>query len=598
MQLTTIDWIVIVAYFAVSLGVGLYYSRRAGKNIAEFFVSGRSLPWWIAGTSMVATTFAADTPLAVTSLVIKYGLAGNWFWWSFAVGGMFTVFIFARLWRRAEVMTDVELVEIRYGGKPAAILRGFRAIYLAVPINAIVMGWVNFAMLKVLKVTEVSMGMPDWAIVAITLGITGFYTLLSGFWGVAITDVIQFVIAMVGCIALAVFAVDHVGGPAALEQKLTATFGGGQALSFLPQFDASIAWLSLEMFLVYIFIMWWGSWYPGAEPGGGGYVVQRMASCKDERHSVFATLWFQIAHYCIRPWPWLLVGLVALVMHPELKAAKDPGEGFPMLMRELLPAGWRGLLLVAFFAAYMSTLSTQINWGASYLINDVYRRFMAPEKSDRHYTWASRLVSLMIMILGGLATMFISSVDEAWKFIAAISAGTGAVFILRWFWWRINAWSEIIAMIASLTYFLVIRIVAAGQPTPTDPHWLQVLRVTEYQTAVITVLTSATWLLATFLTPSESRETLLAFFRKVRPGGPGWAPMERLDPTVERDRNLGTSIAAAILGMVVIYTILPGTGFMIFGHWIKAIACLGTAAVAIALMIYMLNRAGWAKVTR
>lgn len=597
MQLQFIDLLVIVAYFALSLGIGIYYSRRAGKNIAEFFVSGRSLPWWIAGTSMVATTFAADTPLAVTSLVVKYGIAGNWFWWSFAVGGMLTVFVFSRLWRRAEVMTDVELVEMRYAGRPAAILRGFRAIYLAVPINAIVMGWVNFAMLKVLKVTGVSMGVPDWAVLTITLAITGFYTMLSGFWGVAITDVIQFVLAMAGCIILAVLAVNHVGGTAALEQKLT-TMYGPQAISFLPPFDSSLAWISFEMFLVYLFVMWWGSWYPGAEPGGGGYVVQRMASCKDEKHSLLATLWFQVAHYCLRPWPWLLVGLAALVIHPDLKQAADPGEGYPMLMKELLPAGFRGLLLVAFFAAYMSTLSTQINWGASYLVSDVYKRFMAPNKVDIHYTRVSRVVSVFIMIIGGLATYYVDSVDKAWKFIAAISAGTGAVFILRWFWWRINAWSEIVAMIASLGYFLLITSLTSRIPSPDDAHWLKVLRVQEYQVATITLLTTITWLAATFLTKPENRDHLLAFFRKVRPGGPGWEPIAKLDPTIPRDRSLGISIAAAVLGMAVIYSVLPGVGFLIFGHYAKAAICAGVAAAATAGIVLMLNRAGWERVAK
>jgi solute:Na+ symporter, SSS family len=601
MHLVALDWFAIVAYFAISLGVGLYYSRRAGSNIQEFFASGRSLPWWIAGTSMVATTFAADTPLAVTSLVVKYGLAGNWFWWAFAVGGMLTVFIYARLWRRAEVLTDVELVELRYGGRPAAVLRGFRALYLSIPVNCIVMGWVNFAMLKVLKVTLLGNEMNDWVILFFCLGITGLYTMLSGLWGVAITDVIQFVLAMGGCIVLAVLAVRDVGGTAALQSRIVELYGSPQALSYLPDFHSSLAWMSLEMFLVYLFVLWWASWYPGAEPGGGGYIVQRMISCRDERHSLLATLWFQVAHYCLRPWPWLMCGLVALVKYPDLKTkwladpSFDPGVGFPMLMRDLLPAGLRGLLLVAFFAAYMSTLSTQINWGASYLVNDFYKRFIRPRADDRHYTWAARIASVLILVIGGAMTAFITSVDQAWKFLAALGAGTGAVFMLRWFWWRINAWSEIVAMVSSLVYYLLIQVaVKVSQPG----GWVDVLKVQEYQTAIVAGLTVVTWLAATMLTVPETSEVLLGFYRKVRPGGPGWAPVKQLAPDVRCDRNIGVSIVAAMLGTCVVYTVLPGLGCLIFGSYAKALILLGVSVACTWGMVFVLRRSGWAEIAR
>ncbi|MEJ2187705.1 MAG: hypothetical protein P8Z36_17590 [Gemmatimonadota bacterium] len=321
MTLTAIDWAVIVAYFVIALGVGLYYRRRAGQSMAEFFVSGRALPWWIAGTSMVATTFAADTPLAVQGLVAEHGLAGNWFWWAFALGGMVTVFLYARLWRRAEVMTDVELVELRYSGKAAAFLRGFRAVYMAVLVNSIIIGWVTGAMLRVLKYTlfsgtAVGSGSADWYLILGMLAVVGIYSTLSGLWGVVATDFVQFIMAMVGFIILAVVAVQHVGGIGALQTQVAANFqGGAQAFRFLPDFGAADRWMPLNIFLIMLFIQWWATWYPGAEPGGGGYIVQRMASCKDEKHSLLATLWFQIAHYCVRPWPWLMIAFVALAMY-------------------------------------------------------------------------------------------------------------------------------------------------------------------------------------------------------------------------------------------------------------------------------------------
>ncbi len=376
MQLDTIDWVLIVGYFGLSLGIGLWFKNRAGSSFVEYFASGRSLPWWIAGTSMVATTFAADTPLAVTGLIAKNGLAGNWFWWAWAFGGMLTVFVFAKLWRRAEVLTDVELIEQRYAGAPAAALRGFRAFYIAVVMNSIIIGWVTKAMATVLQQTVLhgttAGPATDFWLVAIMLAVTGLYSVLSGMWGVAITDVVQFVLAMCGCVALAVVAVDHAGGLDALAAKAAAAFpGDGDPLAFVPDFGASGSELTIGVFAVLILTQWWATWYPGAEPGGGGYIVQRMASCRDERHAVKATLLFQLAHYCLRPWPWILVAFAAIAMHPELLTSKDPGTGFPQLIRELAPAGLRGLMLVTFAAAFMSTISTQMNWGASYLVNDV-----------------------------------------------------------------------------------------------------------------------------------------------------------------------------------------------------------------------------------
>ncbi|MCX7625315.1 MAG: Na+:solute symporter [Candidatus Sumerlaeaceae bacterium] len=591
MQLTGLDWSIVVAYFAISLLVGLIFSRRAGKSIQEFFVSARSLPWWIAGTSMVATTFAADTPLAVTGLVVQKGLAGNWLWWSFAVGGMLTVFLYARLWRRAEVLTDVELIELRYGGKPASFLRAFRAAYLAIPINALIIAWVNYAMLNVLKVTLVGENVSDWKLLAIMLAITGFYTMLSGMWGVAITDVLQFVLAMAGCIALAVFAVQNVGGIGALQEKVVAAGEGGtHALDFIPDFS-STAWLTPKMFLSYIFVMWWASWYPGAEPGGGGYVVQRMASCKDERHSLLATLWFQIAHYCLRPWPWILVGLVALVKYPELRTAQDAGIGYPRVMKEVLPAGWRGLLLTAFFAAYMSTLSTQLNWGASYLVNDIYKRFCVRNASDHHYAWISRIATVLILICGAVATQFVESVERAWLLLLALGGGTGAVFLLRWFWWRINAAAEIAAMVAAFVFFILAMWVIPHKGAFTF------LDVAEYRTVFIALLTLIVWLCVMYLTAPESPKTLEQFYRKVRPASFGWAPVRRLAPDVRTDDGLFLpSLLCAALGVAVIYTVLPAIGALIFGESVRALILLAVAAACMTALIIILRRIGWQRV--
>ncbi|WP_197451890.1 sodium:solute symporter family protein [Rosistilla carotiformis] len=391
MILTAIDYAIIGAYFAITIGIGFWFRNRASKDIAEYFVSGRSLPWWIAGTSMVATTFAADTPLAVTGLTIQHGLAGNWVWWSFALGGMITVFVYAKLWRRSGVMTDVELVELRYSGKSAALLRGSRAIYVALIVNPIIIGWVTSAMFMVLDETVLfelpastleqtvfgdnALSVRPWLIIAGTLMMVGVYGTLSGMWGVAVADALQFCLAMFGCIALAWLAIAHFGGASQLEAKVIENFGEGGTAAFdlIPDFTGANAWLPLHVFLLLLLVQWWATWYPGAEPGGGGFIVQRMAACKDERHSLLATLWFQIAHYCVRPWPWLVVALAALAMYPELRQSElaDPafnsGVGFPRVMRDLSPPGLRGLLTVTFFAAFMSTLSTQMNWGASYI---------------------------------------------------------------------------------------------------------------------------------------------------------------------------------------------------------------------------------------
>ncbi len=605
MELEVLDWAIIVSYFAVSLGIGLWFKNRASESFLEYFASGRNMPWWIAGTSMVATTFAADTPLWVTGKIAHHGLAGNWLWWSFAFGGMLTVFVFAKLWRRAEVLTDVELIELRYQGKAAAFLRGFRGIYVAVLMNSIIIGWVTKAMTSVLKQTVLfepnvtaaaaAASSSDFWLVAVMLLVTGAYSVISGMWGVAITDVIQFVLAMIGCTALAIVAVNHVGGVDALQEKVAANFGdGAQAFGFFPDFDAVDPWMPIGVFMALVLSQWWASWYPGAEPGGGGYIVQRMASCKNEKDAIKATLFFQLMHYCLRPWPWILVAFAALAMHPEIREwtksanpAGNPENAYPMLIRELAPVGLRGLMLVTFAAAYMSTVSTQMNWGASYLVNDVYKRFWRPQATQRQLIRASRLASGFVLLLSGAVSYYMIvgevKIDDAWQFLLALGAGVGAVFILRWFWWRINVWSEITAMVGSLVFFATVKTWQGSLPKAER-------LADEYTSLIVASLTLLLWLAATLLTRPEPREHLIAFYRKIRPDGPGWRPIAALAPETRPDRDLGRSLLCVLLGTTVIWLTLPGIGAVIFGHYGQAAGCLGGAVVAAAAMFKLAGR--------
>ncbi|HPQ16665.1 MAG TPA: Na+:solute symporter, partial [Bryobacteraceae bacterium] len=480
MQLTALDWAIVGLYFLFSLAIGWYYKARAEKSIGEFFLSGRNVPWWLAGTSMVATTFAADTPLAVTGLVARGGIAGNWLWWNFIAGGVLTVFFYARLWRRAGVMTDVEFAEIRYSGAPAAFLRGFRAVYLGIPINCIVLGWVNLAMVKILMLI---LGITKLQALAVVLGmiaVTSLISTLAGLWGVLVTDLFQFAIAMGMAIVLAVFAVGTVGGIGGMKAKLIES-GQGAALNFVPDLDS--AWMPMITFLVYIGMNWWAAWYPGAEPGGGGYVAQRMFSAKDEKHSLLATLWFNIAHYAIRPWPWILVGLVSLILYPGLQ---DPETGYILVMMNQLPASLLGLMIAAFAAAYMSTVATQLNWGASYLINDFYKRFIKKDAGERHYVRASQLATVLITILSALVTFYLDSIAGAWKLLLVTGAGTGLVLLLRWYWWRINAWSEVSSMVSA--FIVSIALQTAGgldSDAPRDFAWIMIVTIS---------ITTAVWL--------------------------------------------------------------------------------------------------------
>ncbi len=590
MQLTFVDWFVVALYFLFNIAIGLYYKARAGKNTSEFFLGGRNIPWWLAGTSMVATTFAADTPLVVTGFVARNGIAGNWVWWNMVASGMMTVFFYARLWRRSGVMTDIEFSEIRYSGKPAAFLRGFRALYLGVPINCIILGWVNLAMVKILMLI---LGVPKWEALLIIVGmiaLTSFISTLSGLWGVLVTDVFQFIVKMTMVIALAVFAVAACGGMSAMKTKLLAidaarraTGGEGSVLSFIP--DLHSTWMPMITFLVYVSMSWWASWYPGAEPGGGGYIAQRMFSAKDEKNSLLATLWFNIAHFAIRPWPWVLVALASLILFPGLA---DPETGYIRVMIAYLPPSLRGVMVAAFAAAYMSTIATQLNWGASYLINDFYRRFLRPRDTERHYVVASQLATILLTAVSIAITYRMESIGGAWKLMLSIGAGTGGVLLLRWYWWRINAWSEISAMSAAFLVSVYLQgILGWDSDNPREFAWIMILT---------TSITTAVWLVVTYFTAPESEATLTSFFRRTRPSLTGWRPVAALVPDVAPATGGSSNLLDWLCGCAMIYGCLFGLGKILLLSYVEGFAMLAAGLAAGAVIYWDLNRRGWSVV--
>ena len=580
MIFTTLDWAIVVAYFVLTTVIGFWFTKRGGESLSEYFISGRNVPWWLAGVSMVATTFAADTPLAVTGMVATKGVAGNWLWWNAVMSGILTVFFFARLWRRAGVMTDVELAELRYGGKAAAVLRGFRAVYLGVAINLIIMGWVTLAMIKILTI---SLNIdPIWA-VAICFVITAAYSVAAGMWAVLWTDFFQFILMMTAVVILAVYSVEAVGGMAELKAGVTAHFGSERAaLSVLPVRlgDGGIegyVWMPLITLAVFLSVQWWAAWYPGAEPGGGGYVAQRIFSARTERDGVLATLFFQVMHYAVRPWPWIVTGLATVVLYPDLV---DKESGYVRAFVELLPTPWRGLMLAGFAAAYMSTIATHLNWGASYIVGDVYKRFIKRNETDRHYVAVSRVVTILLFFASVGVTAQLTSVEGAWKFLIALGAGTGLVLILRWYWWRINAWSEISAMIASLVASLVAFQLVPSRFAAGDPRadtWILLITV---------AISTVTWITVTFLTRPEPDAVLDSFYRKVRPGGPGWVTVStRLG--YGREQIPGGALAWTnwIAGVVAVYASLFGIGKLIFGNYGSSAVFLIVAALAFAWII-------------
>ena len=576
-----LDWMIVAAYFVLSAAIGIAYTRRAGRNVSEFFVSGRSLPWWLAGTSMVATTFAADTPLAVAGMVASNGVAGNWLWWNMVMSGILTVFFYAHLWRRAGVMTDVEFTEIRYSGRPAAILRAFRALYMALPINLIIIGWVNLAMLKILDVVLGIDPVPAFiAMFVVTMG----YSMLGGLWGVVVTDFFQFFIAMAGSIVLAVFAVNAVGGMDGLVARLPEHYGSAEAaLSILPQ--AGSVWMPLTAFMAYLSVQWWATSYPGSEPGGGGYVAQRIFSARTERDGVLATLWFNIAHFAVRPWPWIVTALAVVVLYP---GADDPATSYLRAIMDLLPTGLKGLMVAAFAAAYMSTIATQLNWGASYLINDLYLRFVDRDATQQRLVLYSRVATGIIFLMSSVVTFWLhraGSIEGAWRIIIALGAGTGLVYILRWYWWRINAWSEISAMVTALLTFTVLSLLGVFDPTDAlDGAYLML---------TTTAVTTVAWIAVTYMTRPTPEATLDAFYRRVRPGGAGWAVVaQRLGYGREPIAGGALSWTNWIAGVVSVYATLFGIGKLLFGPRLYALAWLLLAAASFAWIARSLGREG------
>ncbi len=582
MGLHWIDWAIIAAFLAFSLLIGLYFRKRASKSLLSFFLGDRNIPWLIAGISMVATTFAADTPLAVTELVGQNGISGNWLWWSFLAGGMLTTFFFAKLWRRAGVLTEIELIELRYGGKPAAILRGFKAVYLGLFMNVMIIGWVNLAMISIIQEFFGLETSTVYMVVGATMLLAAAYTSLSGIWGVAVTDVVQFVFAIVGTMILAFIVVSspEVGGIAGLKAALPPS-----TFNFFPSLgdgslDGNTLAISAGAFFAYIGIQWWSSWYPGQEPGGGGYVAQRMMSTKTEKGAVYATLLFQIAHYCLRPWPWILVALSCLVIYPSISPIDNPGiaagefgKGYIWAMRDFMPVGLKGLLLASFLAAYLSTISTQLNWGAGYLVNDVYKRFLKPDASEKRFVVMSRLVTLFLMALGLAATTQMTSISGVWSFIMECGAGLGLVLILRWYWWRINAWSEIVATIAPFFAYTISRFIM-GWEFP-DSFFFTVL------------FTTIAWILATYLTKPETNETLQKFYNQVKPDG-SWAEFK--DKNEKKRNNIPALLVCWISSVVLAYGVLFLTGKIIFAEWFEAGMYLIAVIVAAIVLSFTLKR--------
>ncbi len=592
MNLSAIDWAIVIGYFALSTGIGLFFTKKGGESIEEYFLSGRNVSWWLAGASMVATTFAADTPLVVTGFVFAHGVAGNWLWWSFLMSGMLTVFFFARLWRRAGVMTDVEFAELRYSGKPAAALRGFRALYLAIPINLIILGWVTRAMIKILTI---SLGLHPVNVLGTTVSgeviavgicfvITVAYSTGAGMWAVLWTDLVQFVIKMSAVIVLAVYAVRAVGGMDKLKSGLVAHYGNADAaISVLPvRFGeggmTGYVWMPLLTLAVFLSVQWWAAWYPGAEPGGGGYVAQRIFSSKTERDGVLATLFFNVAHYAIRPWPWIITALATVILYPAgIGPTHDHEAAYVQAYVDLLPTPWRGFMMAGFAAAYMSTVGTQLNWGASYLVNDFYKRFINKDATEKHYVGVSRWATVLLFLGSIFVTWQIETVGGAWEFLLALGSGTGLVLILRWYWWRVNAWSEISAMITSFVVSVVaLKMVKASLP-PDSPL------VQTYVMLITVAVSTVVWLTVTFLTKPESDAKLESFYQRVRPGGPGWRR------TAAALGYAGESIPGGALawtnwlaGLIAVYASLFGIGKLIFGETMTGIVMLVVAALAFA----------------
>ena len=589
MQIAPIDWVIIIFFFVISLGIGLLVSKSSGKSANDFFLSGRNMPWWLLGLSMVATTFSTDTPNLVTDIVRTNGVSGNWVWWAFLITGLLTVFVYAKLWRKSNVNTDLEFYELRYGGKPASFLRKFRALYLGIIFNVITMSAVTLA---AIKIGSVMLGLDPWQTV-ITAGlITVTFSAIGGFKGVVYTDVILFFVAMGGSIGAAYYLVNlpEVGG---LEALIAHENVSGK-ISILPDFGNTEALITL--LIIPLAVQWWSSWYPGAEPGGGGYIAQRMLAAKDENHAIGATLFFNIMHYAFRPWPWILVALASLVVFPDIASiqlafpditADKLGNdlAYPAMLTKL-PSGLLGLVLASLISAYMSTISTQLNWGSSYIVYDFYKRQINPRASQKRLVAVGRLSTVLLMVLSTLLALFLQNAVQLFNLLLVFGAGTGLIFILRWFWWRINAWSEIAAMVASGVISLLLAIPALHEflfasAGGVFPPW--------FEFPFVVLVTSIIWLAVTFLTAAEKQEVLEGFYNKTQPGGPGWAKVLKKAGanSIQKEQvwSVPSGIIAMLLGCVMIYSTMFATGYYIYGRINLAVGLTFLALLSTFLLI-------------
>jgi Na+/proline symporter len=597
MTLTTLDWLIIIGSLLICFLPALAFARRSGKDTDEFFASGRAVPWWLIGISMVATTFASDTPNLVTNIVRTQGVAGNWQWWAFTLTGVATVFFYARLWRRSGVLTDLEFYELRYSGRAASAVRGFRAAYLGLFFNCIIMANVNLA---ACKIANILFGIPPWQTL-IGVGVLNVvFAAHSGLWGVLVIDMLQFSVAMAAVIAAAYFAVrlPEVGGLGGLVDKVS-VLQGPHGLAFLDMMpDFSNGWeLATAIFIMPLAVQWWAVWYPGAEPGGGSYIAQRILASRSERDALGGTLFFNIAHYVLRPWPWILVALASLIVFPTLEDIRaafphiDPSLlghdiAYPAMMK-FLPAGWFGLMIGGLIAANSSTILTHLNWGASYLVHDLYRRFLRPGRDEKHYVLAGRMATVLLFVLSAGLVFVIDTAQEGFNILLQIGAGTGLLYLLRWYWWRITAWCEIVAMIASFAAsagFLVLRRIGAGFGT--------------HQELFLTVLiTTVCWLLTAYLGPQTDRATLIDFYRKVHPVGPGWAHVRRLarlnaDEAAEwrRQDNVPLALLGWAAGTAAIWSSLFTVGNVLYGRTGPALALLLTFLVSGGVLIAVIRK--------
>lgn len=583
MVLGFLDWSIVASVFVLSIVIGVWSSRKAGRSAADFFLSGRNMPWWLLGVSMVATTFSADTPNLVTDIVRKNGIAGNWQWWAFLLTGMLTVFVYARLWRRSGVNTDIEFYEIRYGGKPAAFLRGFRALYLGVFFNVMIMASVSLA---AIKIGSVMLGLSPVQTILIASFVTVIYSSMGGLRGVIFTDFFQFILAMVGSIGAAyvVLNLPQVGG---LDNLLSHP-NVIPKLNFLPDFNDTSTLIPL--LIIPLAVQWWSVWYPGAEPGGGGYIAQRVLSAKDEKNALAATLFFNVAHYALRPWPWIIIALGSIIVFPDLASISAAFPNVPLetinddlaypAMLTYLPSGLLGLVVASLIAAYMSTISTHLNWGSSYVVNDFYLRFLNPEATDKQQVAIGRLSTILIMVASAVFALMLTNALQAFNILLQIGAGTGLIFILRWFWWRINAYTEITGMVVSFMVALWFEVLGPllGYTVP-DGHWRLLIGVG---------ITTVAWLAATFMTRPEEDHVLKRFYEHVGPASVGWKPVLLRNPEiVEEKGQLPFEIMLMVTGCFTVYSALFATGFWIYGNTLSGF--VATMVAIAGSMIILMN---------